>query len=207
MLWFTGLWHHVSGLSNKCLQTYLFVDAVQWGCNDIIGTKLHLAGTNPQWTARGTGVCQAGDDDLGGCICCERLLVWCLGCLEKEWKRHEGIQSGTLNNCRLDDDNDKLYATGGKHIMFSYKWYTYSIYYTPSVKYPEVYVHPCTKSTGLRKWIVQLHEIPRCASHQGWSSRFLVTIGQGDSGIVVCCFFQGFILDGWCMVGGGAQDF
>lgn len=82
-------------------------------------------------------------------------------------------------------------ATGGKHIMFSSKWYTYSIYYTPSVKYPEVYVHPCTKSTGL-------HEIPRCARHQGWSSRFLVTIGQGDSGILFVAF-PGIHL-GWCMV-------
>lgn len=88
-------------------------------------------------------------------------------------------------------------ATGGKHRMFSSKWYTYSIYYTPSAKYPEVYVHPCTKST-------RLHEIPRSASHQGWSSRFLVTIGQGDSWDFVCCISRDSFLR-W-VVHGGAQD-
>lgn len=66
----------------------------------------------------------------------------------------------------------------------------------PSAKYPEVYVHPCTKST-------RLHEIPRCASHQGWSSRFLVTIGHGDSGMLFVAF-PGIHLR-W-VVHGGAQD-
>ena len=67
----------------------------------------------------------------------------------------------------------------------------------PSAKYPKVYVHPCTKST-------RLHEIPRCASHQGWSSRFLVTIGQGDSGMLFVAFPG--IHFRW-VVHGGAQDF